>query len=219
MEGCANKLFFLKSLLQVFSNSTGLRVNYAKSMMIPINIEGDKLSLLAQTFGCSVGTLPFTYFGLPLGRTKPNVEEFLPLISRCERGLISTSNYHSQAGRLQMTNTVFSLTTVYLSTFKLHRTVIKQIDQFKKHCLWRGADLTTKTPPKVAWEMDCLPESEGGLGISQLSSHNEVLLLKNLHKLFIKADIPWVHLLWEKYYPNGKLPNQTMNGSFWWRDT
>jgi hypothetical protein len=89
-----------------------------------------------------------------------------------------------------MTNAVFSsLPTFYLCTFKLHSTVIKQIDKFK-HYLWRGADLNAKTPPKVAWEMVCLPKSDGGLGIIQLSSHNDALLLKNLHKFFNRADVP-----------------------------
>jgi hypothetical protein len=49
-----------------------------------INIEDSKFDLLAQTFGCSKGTLPFTYLGLPLGLTKPKVQDFLPLISKCE---------------------------------------------------------------------------------------------------------------------------------------
>jgi len=32
----------------------------------------------------------------------------------------------------------------------LHKTVIHQIDKFRKHCLWRGADLNARTPPKAA---------------------------------------------------------------------
>jgi hypothetical protein len=28
--------------------------------------------MLANTFGCSVGTLPFAYLGFPLGTTQPN---------------------------------------------------------------------------------------------------------------------------------------------------
>jgi hypothetical protein len=66
--------------------------------------------------------------------------------------------------------------------------------------------------------MVCLPKSEGGLGVLNLESHNEALLLKNLHKFFNKEKIPWVQIVWEKYYPNGKLPNHTLKGSFWWRD-
>jgi hypothetical protein len=100
MEGCTRQLVFLKSLLQVYAESTGLRVNYSKSMLVPINIEQEKVQVLANTFGCSIGTMPFTYLGLPLGTTKPKVVDFLPLISRCEKGLISTSTFLSQVGRL-----------------------------------------------------------------------------------------------------------------------
>jgi hypothetical protein len=118
-----------------------------------------------------------------------------------------------------MTNAVLSaLPTFHLCTFKMHKIVIHQIDKYRKHCLWRGADINAKTPPKVAWDLVCLPKSEGGLGVLQLEIHNEALLLKNLHKFFNKADIPWVHLIWEKHYRNGRLPNHTLKGSFWWRD-
>jgi hypothetical protein len=55
--------------------------------------------------------MPFTYLGLPLGTTKPKVADFLPLISKCERRLISTSNFLSQAGELQMTKAVFFILT------------------------------------------------------------------------------------------------------------
>jgi hypothetical protein len=58
---------------------------------------------------------------------------------------------------------------------------------------------------------------KGGLGVIKLRVHNEALLLKNLHKFFNKADLPWVHLIWTQYYPNGKVPSQTPKGSFWWR--
>jgi hypothetical protein len=219
IKGCARQLIFLKSLLQTFATSTGLKVNYSKLMMVPINIEEGKMSILANTLGCSIGSMPFTYLGLPLGTTKPQVADFLPLISKCERRLVSTSKFLSQAGRLQMTNVVLSaLPTFHLCTFKMHKTVIHQIDKYIKHYLWRGADINDKTPPKAAWDMVCLPKSEGGLGVLRLETHNDALLLKNLHKFFNKADIPWVHLIWEKHYRNGRLPNHTLKGSFWWRD-
>jgi hypothetical protein len=55
MEGCARQLIFLKSLLQTFATSTGLKVNYNKSMMVPINIEEGKMSILENTLGSSIG--------------------------------------------------------------------------------------------------------------------------------------------------------------------
>jgi hypothetical protein len=131
--------------------------------------------------------MPFTYLGLPLGTTRPPVVDFLPLISKCERCLISTSKFLSQVGRLQMTNAILSaLPTFHLCTFKMHKTVIKQIDKYRKHCLWRGADINAKTPPKAVGEIVCLPKLKGGLGVLQLETHNDAFLLKNLHKFFNK---------------------------------
>jgi hypothetical protein len=44
-------------------------------------------------------------------------------------------------------------------------------------------------------------------------------MIKNLFKFYNKTDIPWVDLIWQAYYQNGKLPNpDNCKGSFWWRD-
>jgi hypothetical protein len=138
MEGCARQLTFLKSLLQTYATSLGLRVNYSKSMIVPINIEAQKMEILANTLGCSIRSMPFTYLGLPLGTTKPKVIDFLSRISKCERRLACTSMFLSQPSRLQMTNVAFTaLPTFNLYTFKL-QIDIKQIDKYIKHCLWRG---------------------------------------------------------------------------------
>jgi hypothetical protein len=64
-------------------------------MMVPISIDEEKLQLLANTLGCSIGSMPFSYLGLPLGTTKPKVIDFLPLVSKCERRPSSTSIYLS----------------------------------------------------------------------------------------------------------------------------
>jgi hypothetical protein len=37
-----------------------------------------------------------------------------------------------------------------LCSFRLPKTVVKQIDKFRKHCLWRGSDTYNKKPPKAA---------------------------------------------------------------------
>ena len=66
--------------------------------------------------------------------------------------------------------------------------------------------------------MVCLPKMEGGLGIINLKTHNEGLLMKFLHKFFNKMDIPWVHLVWNNYYANGQLPGQQKKRSFSWKD-
>jgi hypothetical protein len=59
----------------------------------------------------------------------------------------------------------------------------------------------------VAWKKVTIPKMKDGLGVVKLRVQNEALLLKNLHKIFNKADLPWVHLIWIQYYPNGKVPS------------
>jgi len=176
-----DNFFFLKTLLNSFAESTGLRVNYNKSMMVPINIKESKFDILANTFGCSKGSLPFTYLGLPLSLTKPTVADFWPLVNRCEKRLPSISSFLSQAGRLQLTNAVFSaLPTFAMCTHLLPEMVIKQIDKFRKHCLWRGFDAKNRTPPEAAWTLVCDLKENGGLGALNLHIQNESILLKHL---------------------------------------
>jgi hypothetical protein len=55
--------FFLKSLLNTYAMEFGLKVNYSKSSIIPINVKEDKMSILASTFNCQVGTCPFLIWG------------------------------------------------------------------------------------------------------------------------------------------------------------
>jgi hypothetical protein len=80
MEACPRQLFVLKAFLNTFANSTGLKVNYSKSNMIPINIPVERLEHLAATFQCKAGHFPFTYIALPLGLSKPNAQDCFPLV-------------------------------------------------------------------------------------------------------------------------------------------
>lgn len=48
--------------------------------MMQILVNEEKLEILAGTFGCNIGSMPFTYLGLLVGTTKPRIVEFAPLI-------------------------------------------------------------------------------------------------------------------------------------------
>jgi len=62
------------------------------------------------------------------------------------------------------------------------------------------------------------PKDKGGLGVLNLRLQNDALLLKQLHKFYNRENIPWVQLIWNKYYST-KVPHAAATvGSFWWRD-
>jgi hypothetical protein len=66
----------------------------------------------------------------------------------------------------------------------------------------------------VAWPVVQQPKDKGGLGILNLRLQNDALLLKQLHKIYNKMDIPWVSLIWSKYY-HSKVPHAAREmGSF-----
>jgi hypothetical protein len=101
MQACPMQLAALKETLETFAQATGLRVNYAKSALMSINVSEELLASLATSFGCQVGTLPFTYLGLPMGTTKPTIQDLSPLVGLVERRLNASARFLNYGGRLQ----------------------------------------------------------------------------------------------------------------------
>ena len=147
LEGDSKQILFLKSVINTFFEATGLRVNLTKSMMLPINVPEHKVEFLANTFGCSKGTFPFTYLGLHLGLTKPVIQDYLPLLNKCERRLGSVTAFLTQVRRLEVTNAVLTaLPTFYMCTLDIPKTVIKRIDKFRKNFMEGKWEKCKKTP-------------------------------------------------------------------------
>jgi hypothetical protein len=120
------------------------------------------------------------------------VQDCLPLVGRVERRLVSTSMLLSQGAKLQLVNFVFSsLVTFYLCSIKVPITIIKQVDKYRRHCLWRGSDMNAKKPPLATWKIVTKPKNRRGLGVINLRLQNDALQIKNLDKFFNKADLPW----------------------------
>jgi hypothetical protein len=129
-------LFYLKGILHSFSISTGLKINFNKSCLLPINLDAFKSDQLATIFGCQIGSFSFTYMGLPMGLTKPRIKDYLPLINKVERRLNATNIWLSMAGRLTLVNPTFSAMPIFaICTLKLSVTVIDDIDCVRRNFL------------------------------------------------------------------------------------
>ena len=57
---------------------------------------------LAKIFDCKVGSMPFTYLGLPMGTTRPTIRDLSPLTDRVERRLTVVTAFLSYGDRLVM---------------------------------------------------------------------------------------------------------------------
>ena len=107
-----------------------------------------------------------------------------------------------------------------MCSLKILVQLIKQIDIYRKHCLWSKGDINRRGGCLIAQETACKPKNQGGLGIIDIKSQNSALLMKFLDKFYNEAEIPWVSLTWSKFYSNSQTPPQSRSpiGSFWWKD-
>jgi hypothetical protein len=136
MKASQKELLCLRALLETFGHSTWLRVNYAKSGPVPLNMSQQQALTMARTFGCQIQTMPFTYLGLPMGSTKPRVEHFAPPMDRVERQLTAISSLLTHAGRLQLVNSVFSsLPTYTMCSVMVPMEVQENFDRARRHCM------------------------------------------------------------------------------------
>jgi hypothetical protein len=72
MQADSRQLFCLKALLNTFATATGLKVNYGKSIMVPMNIAEDMVEIFTNTLQCARGHFPFTYLWSSLGNIQTN---------------------------------------------------------------------------------------------------------------------------------------------------
>jgi hypothetical protein len=85
MKAYQRQSLCLKAILETFAQSTGLRVNYSRSGMVPLNMSQEKTEIMTSVFGCKMQEMPFTYLGLPMGTTRPRVEHYEPVMNKMKR--------------------------------------------------------------------------------------------------------------------------------------
>jgi retron-type reverse transcriptase len=155
LKADAKQMVYLKALLNTFAQSTGLKVNYHKSNMIPINMDSERLNHFAATINCKTGTFPFTYLGLPLSITKPAMEHFIPMIQRVQHRLGGISDFLNYGGKLQLVKSVLSsLPIFFMCCFDVPITVKEQVIKYMRHCLWRkkNGDVQAKGSALISWK-------------------------------------------------------------------
>jgi len=86
VSGDARSLLSLK-LLYEFEMMTRLKINFHKSFVYHLSGSEEVGMRGASILNCNLGSLPFSYLGLPIKSTSLTREDWQPLIERIEKDL------------------------------------------------------------------------------------------------------------------------------------
>ena len=163
-----------------FEAMSGLKINLAKSEIIPIG-PVNNLVELASELGCNIGSFPTSYLGLPLGAKHKAMGVWDSIEERYRKGLAAwKTQYISKSGRITLIRSVLSSLPIYhLSLFRMPQKVCVRLERIQRQFLWGGGgSAPEKKIPLVSWATVCSEKSKGGMGVKSFSKLNKALLSK-----------------------------------------
>jgi hypothetical protein len=122
----------------MFEQMSGMRINFEKCDLVPINVPEDQRNILSQVFGCKVSAFPIKYLGVPLHYGKLRKEDLQPLIDKIIKRIGGwRGRLLSYAARIVLIRSCLaSILTYLLSDVKFPKWAIRAINSQMAHCLW-----------------------------------------------------------------------------------
>jgi hypothetical protein len=77
----------LKWLMICFEQLLGMKINYNKSDMVPVNLSEEETLQYSKIFGCKIGSFPFKYLGVPLHYDKLRREDIKPTVDKIMKSI------------------------------------------------------------------------------------------------------------------------------------
>jgi hypothetical protein len=139
LENDINSTVNLKWILSCFEQMSGMRINFHKCDLVPINVlEGDA-ELFAQALSCKLDDFPLQYFGVPLHHSKLRKEDIQPVVDKILKKATGwRGKLLNHAAKLELVRSVVaSWYSLYLlSVIKFPKWAITLINSQMVHCLW-----------------------------------------------------------------------------------
>jgi hypothetical protein len=156
---------------------------------------------IAKILGCSIGSLPSSYLGLPLGLKAPD-SFWKDLINKFSKKLAGwKGNLLSKASKLILLKaSLQSIPTYALSLFRIPTKFAEAVDKIQRNFLWTGTE-KKKGMPLISWDQVCKPIRGGGLAIQKIRSMNIALLAKQGWRVY-HENKQWSNIWKHKYLHN-----------------
>ncbi|GKV27391.1 hypothetical protein SLEP1_g36564 [Rubroshorea leprosula] len=130
-EASEENIWAIKCIVRSFELVSGLKINYAKSQLMGVNLEEGWKEKMACRLYCKGEDLPFKYLGIPIGGNHRKLAMWQPLVESVKRKLAPWKGRHvSFGGRITLINSVlFSLPVFLMSVYLLPKGV-KEMRKF-----------------------------------------------------------------------------------------
>ncbi|KAF7833196.1 putative ribonuclease H protein At1g65750 family [Senna tora] len=210
----------IKNTLADFCNSSGLRINVAKSSAICSprvvrSIRDGISSISGIKFSESLGS----YLGVPLLKGRTKCKDFNFILQKLNARLCSwKNNLLNKAGRVTLAKAVLNAIPMYtMQSLWLLERVCEEIDKLNRRFIC-GSDTKRRSLYLVSWERITQPRATGGLGIRSARKTNTALLGKAVWSIATKENKLWVNLLRSKYGVDDVLScNYRASDSYIWK--
>jgi hypothetical protein len=170
----------IATILQSFSEVTGLCTNFSKSQVVPIRCENIDLDDILDGIPATRASFPLRYLGLPLSVWSLRRRDFQHLEDKCAGKLPSwNGKLINMAIRVSLVKSVLASQAIYhLTPLFIPPGTLKFINKLERAFVSAAKETTTGEKCKVKWETACRPKMYGGLGILHLENFAMALRLR-----------------------------------------
>ena len=150
----------LSTMMEIFSDFSGLRLDRAKSSFISFGHSPKENKGCSRILATPIGTLPISYLGVPLVDRRLRITDWQPVLEKVETRLGGwRARLMSRGGCLVLLKAVLAaIPTYFISIFNMPGRVRKRLEQLMRGFFWRGSrPEESRGVPLVAWETVCRP--------------------------------------------------------------
>lgn len=205
-EATINEVRHLKEILNLFAEQSRLSVNPDKSSLwfSVVCEEQNKAEVMTELEAREASdTEKYLEVHIAHGRIESDLTHTLLVEKFYNRLADWKVNTLSFTRRLTLIKSVLiSVPDYFMTIAKLPTKTIKELTSVMRKFLWGKLDKDMYLS-MIAWHKICVPVEQGGLGIRDVATFNQALLLKIVWQLASNQDRLWVQLMRAKYFPRG----------------
>jgi len=215
---CKGKLSCINSFIKLFTRyaqAFGQIVSPNKSTVYSFSIPHARLETIVDVIGFQVGSLTFTYLGVPIFNGKPKARHFQPIADKVKSKISAwKASLLSIAGKVQLVKSIIQSMLIHtITVYDWHVSLIKDLEKAIRNFIWSGS-IDKRKLVVVAWKKICKPTDQGELRIRSLKKLNQAVNLKLCWDIFHKKE-DWSILLLSRVMRKRRIISHHISSSIW----